>query len=107
MSIEVTFIEADGRKITGQATAGQSLMRAAQELGVTGILAECGGMCACSTCHCYISAEWSARLDPLDDMEDGMLELAYDRTGESRLSCQITVTPELDGLIARLPERQA
>ncbi|MFB2587045.1 2Fe-2S iron-sulfur cluster-binding protein [Herbiconiux liukaitaii] len=106
-TIGVTFTEADGAVFRGQATVGESLMRAAQRLNVPGIIAECGGMAACSTCHCYINREWLDRLQPMDDMEEGMLEIAIDPDDRSRLSCQVTLTAELDGISVTVPRDQA
>ena len=106
-SIGVRFTQHDGAVFEGQVQVGESLMRAAQRLNVPGIIAECGGMAACSTCHCYIDAEWLDRLDPIDDMEEGMLEVAIDPDERSRLSCQITLRPELNGLTVTVPREQA
>ncbi|NTW38402.1 MAG: 2Fe-2S iron-sulfur cluster binding domain-containing protein [Cellulomonadaceae bacterium] len=82
-------------------------MRAAQKLNVRGIVAECGGMAACSTCHCYVDRAWLDKLDPMDDMEQGMLEIAVDPDDRSRLSCQIALRPDLDGLTVAVPAQQA
>lgn len=103
----VTFIDPDGTVHSGEAAVGESLMSAALTLNVTGIFAECGGMLACSTCHCYVEPQWMDRLEPVSDLEDGMLEAAADPEWNSRLSCQITVTSDLDGLVVRVPARQA
>lgn len=103
----VTFIDPDGSVHTGEADEGQSLMRAAQMLDVPGVVAECGGMCACATCHCYVDAEWISRLAPRSDMEEGMLEGAWQPRATSRLTCQIPVDRDLDGIVLRVPERQA
>ncbi len=73
-------------------------MEAAVDNSVPGIIAECGGACACATCHVYVDEQWKGRLAPMDDMEDAMLESAVERRPNSRLSCQIEITPELDGL---------
>ncbi|MFI6497894.1 2Fe-2S iron-sulfur cluster-binding protein [Nonomuraea typhae] len=105
--VEVTFIGHDGARQTGRVPEGESLMRAALLLDVPGILAECGGMCACATCHCYIEDGWAERLEPRSDMEEGMLLAALDTTRASRLSCQVTLTRELAGLVVRVPPRQA
>lgn len=106
-SITVTFTESDGATVRGDVEVGMSLMRAAQILNVPGIVAECGGMAACSTCHCYVDPEWLARLEPMDDMEEGMLEIAIDPDERSRLSCQITLRAELDGISVTVPREQA
>jgi 2Fe-2S ferredoxin len=73
---------------------------------VRGILAQCGGACACGTCHVYVDAGWLARLAAREEMEEGMLECAWEPRENSRLSCQIHVTADLDGLVVTVPERQ-
>jgi len=105
--VEVTFTQPDGSVVSGTGEVGESLMRTAQRLNVNGIIAECGGMAACSTCHCYVDAEWISRLEPMDDMEAGMLEVAIDPDERSRLSCQITLREELSGLSVTVPLEQA
>jgi len=77
---------------------GVTAMEAAVDNGIAGIVAACGGACACATCHAYIAEEWLDRLAPMDDMEDAMLDSALDRRPNSRLTCQIEVTDALDGL---------
>ena len=94
----VIFHEATGRRIEAHAPAGHTLMEAALDSGVAGILAECGGACACATCHAFVAEQWLHRLPPADDVEDAMLDTAADRRQASRLLCQIELTPELDGL---------
>jgi 2Fe-2S ferredoxin len=82
-------------------------MAAALKNGIDGILAECGGVCMCSTCHVYVDEKFFAKLPPAQDTEEAVLEIAAEeRKPTSRLSCQIKVTNDLDGLIVRLPERQ-
>lgn len=78
--------------------AGNTVMEAALDNGVAGILAECGGACACATCHGYIVDSWLPRLKPMEEMEDAMLDTATDRRPSSRLLCQIELSPGLDGL---------
>lgn len=92
------FRQADGRKVEVQAPAGNTAMEAAVDNGVTGILAECGGACACATCHGYVAEAWLPRLRPMEEMEDAMLDAAINRQANSRLLCQIELGPELDGL---------
>jgi 2Fe-2S ferredoxin len=82
------------------------LMEAATQHGVHGILALCGGACACGTCHVYVDPAWLAKLAPREEMEEGMLECAWEPGENSRLSCQIHVTAELDGLVVTVPQRQ-
>ena len=81
-----------------EAKAGLTLMEVAVDNGVAGMVAECGGACACATCHAYIDDAWLGKLPALDDMEDAMLDAALDRRPNSRLSCQIEITDALDGL---------
>jgi len=94
----VIFHDLSGRRIEADVPAGSTAMEGALDNAVAGILAECGGACACATCHAYIADEWLARLQPMEDMEDAMLDTAEDRRPSSRLLCQIELTPGLDGL---------
>ena len=94
--IRITDIAGATRDI--DAKAGLTLMEAAVDNNVSGIVAECGGACACATCHTYIDEDWLAKLPAMDDMEDAMLESALERRPNSRLSCQIEITDDLDGL---------
>ena len=103
----ITFIEHSGREHVVQATDGQSLMRAAVSNGVPGIDAECGGACACATCHVYIQPEWLDRVGPAQGGEREMLDFALDVRGDSRLACQITVSPQLEGLVVGMPVAQS
>lgn len=103
----ITFIEHSGREHVVLATDGQSLMRAAVSNGVPGIDAECGGACACATCHVYIQPEWLDRVGPPQGGEREMLDFALDVRGDSRLACQITVSPQLNGLVAGMPVAQS
>jgi 2Fe-2S ferredoxin len=102
----VTFIEHNGTTHEVEAVAGQSLMRAAVDNGVPGIDADCGGQCACATCHVYVAADWLARTGPRNEMEESMLGFAAVTQDDSRLSCQIVVTDALDGIVVRLPDGQ-
>lgn len=95
---KIVFHDSEGQRREVDVASGFTLMEAAVDNGVAGIVAECGGACACATCHAYIGAEWLARLPPPDEMEDAMLDSAADRRFNSRLTCQIEVTEELDGL---------
>jgi ferredoxin, 2Fe-2S len=104
---KVVFIEPGGSRRETAAPVGMTLMEIARQNGIEGIVARCGGACACATCHVYVAPEWLARVEPREDMEEGMLESAWEPRDNSRLSCQIHITPELDGLTVQLPERQA
>jgi 2Fe-2S ferredoxin len=103
---KVTFIEHNGTAHTVEAEAGLSLMRAAVDNNVPGIDADCGGECACATCHVYVDAAWLGRTGDKSDMENSMLGFAAVTQDNSRLSCQITVSEALDGLVVSLPEGQ-
>ena len=106
--VSITYIEADGTTHKVEVAPGLTVMEGARDNGVPGIHADCGGACSCSTCHVYVAAEWLDRLPPRDDLEQDMLEFAWEPDPvRSRLTCQIRVTPELDGLVVTLPERQA
>ena len=102
----IIFIERDGEKKSVEVEPGYTVMEAAINNGVDGIVAECGGACACATCHSYIDESWLEKLPPMDDMEDSMLDAAYEREDNSRLTCQIEVTEELDGLIVRVADNE-
>jgi len=103
----IVFWQPDGQRRDVEAPAGITLMEAARLNGVAGVIAQCGGACACATCHVYVDPAWVSRLVPVDDMEEGMLETAWERRTNSRLSCQVEITPALDGLEIRVPPRQA
>lgn len=103
----VTFIAPTGARRVIEGDVGQSVMEIAKRGAVEGIVAECGGSCACATCHVYVDDSWRERAGPPSPDESDMLDFAYDRRPESRLSCQIRLRPELDGLIVHTPERQA
>ena len=102
----ITFIEDDGREYVVDAEHGRSLMEAAKKNGVEGILADCGGNCACGTCRIYVGEDWQPRLGERSELEEGTLEIREPPGPHERLSCQITVTDGLDGLVVRLPKRQ-
>ena len=106
-TIEVHLITADGTRRTIPARVGQSLMRAAVDANEDGIAADCGGCLNCATCHVIVDPAWVARVGPASDDEGYMLEMtAAPRQPASRLSCQIKVSDELDGLTVRMPESQ-
>lgn len=102
----VIFVQPDGVRREIEAPAGITLMEAARQNNVVGIVAQCGGACACATCHVYVDEAWLAKLPPPEDMEAGMLETAWEARGNSRLSCQIQIKPALDGLLVRVPAEQ-
>ncbi len=104
--VAITFIEFDGSIHKVDVPEGTTAMEAALRNGVPGIVAECGGACACATCHVYVDDAWVDKVDAPSEMEEGMLDFARDVQPTSRLSCQITLRASLDGLVLRTPERQ-
>ena len=102
----ITFIEASGKSRTVDAEDGSTVMETALRNGVPGIEAECGGACACATCHVYVDDAWIEKLPKPEQMEEDMLDFAFDVRPGSRLSCQIKVSPALDGLSVTTPEKQ-
>src|SRR6202048_2800337 len=103
----ITFIRPDNRSERIAAESGESAMLAATRPGLDGIVAECGGNAMCATCHVYVDDAWLARLPAMADEEDALLDgTAAERHPNSRLSCQIKLAAELDGLVLRLPDRQ-
>ena len=104
---KITYIEHNGTEHVIDVSNGLTVMEGARDNNVPGIEADCGGACACSTCHCYVDKAWVAKLPAKDDMEADMLDFAWQPDAErSRLTCQVKVTDELDGLIVHLPEKQ-
>ena len=103
---KITFIDAAGQARTVDAEDGSTVMETALKNAVPGIEAECGGACACATCHVYVDESWVERLGKAEQMEEDMLDFAFDVRPTSRLSCQIKVRPELDGLTVTTPEKQ-
>jgi 2Fe-2S ferredoxin len=105
--VQITYIEPAGRSVTVDVTEGWSLMQGATSNGVDGIVAECGGSCACATCHCYVAEDRLSDLPPPGETEAAMLDfVAAERRPNSRLSCQIKASPALEGLVLTLPETQ-
>ena len=102
----ITFIESDGTAHVVEARCGWSVMENAVKNALPGIVAECGGSQTCGTCRVYVSAEWQAKMDSPTADELAIIEFAEDRTPGARLSCQIEMTDNLDGLIVHMPERQ-
>lgn len=103
---KITFIAHSGQRHTVDAEAGLSLMRAAIDHNVPGIDGDCGGQCACATCHVFIEGDWAAKTGTRTRQEDEMLNFAAELRDSSRLACQITVTDALDGLEVTMPEGQ-
>lgn len=103
---KITFIQDDGTQQTVDAEDGMTVMESAVKNMVPGIDADCGGACACATCHVYVEPDWLEATGTREEMEEDMLDFAFDVRDNSRLSCQIKVSPELDGLTVRVPEKQ-
>ncbi len=104
---KVNYVEASGMVHAVEAEAGISAMEAAVKNGVPGIDGDCGGAAACATCHVYVDDAWIGKTGPAQEgLEKSMLEFAEDVRATSRLACQITLTPALDGLVLKLPEKQ-
>ncbi len=104
---KISYITHDDTSFEVDAAAGTTVMENAIKNSVPGIEAECGGACACATCHVYVDDAWIEKTGPAEAMEEDMLDFAYDLQPNSRLSCQIKVSDDLDGLIVRVPEKQA
>ena len=103
---KITFIEPGGGRRDIDAPLGLTLMEAARQHGVQGVVAQCGGACACATCHVYVDPAWLGRLEPREEMEEGMLETAWEPRENSRLSCQVHITADMDGLLVTVPQQQ-
>ena len=102
----ITFIDAQGESRTVEAETGSTVMETAIRNAIPGIEAECGGACACATCHVYVDEAWREATGKPSAMEESMLDFAEEVEPNSRLSCQIRVSDALDGLVVRLPENQ-
>ena len=103
---KLVFVKADGTEIAVEAQNGSTVMQTALDNGIEEIVADCGGSCSCATCHCYIDEAWQNKLSAPDDIEVDMLDCVLERKASSRLSCQIEISDELDGLRIALPEAQ-
>src|SRR5271165_2387102 len=103
---KITYIEHNGAEHVIDVKTGLSVMEGAVKNNIPGIDADCGGACACATCHVYVDEAWKEKTGTPSPMEEDMLDFAFDVRPESRLSCQIRLKPELDGLVVRIPEHQ-
>jgi ferredoxin, 2Fe-2S len=104
---KITYIEHNGKEHVVEVANGLTVMEGARDNGVPGIDADCGGACACSTCHAYVDAAWVDKLPAKDAMEEDMLDFAFEPDATlSRLTCQVKVSAALNGLVVKLPERQ-
>ncbi len=104
---KITYIADDGQQYEVEADIGTTVMENAVKNSVPGIEAECGGACACATCHVYVDDAWREKTGEPEIMEEDMLDFAFEPKESSRLSCQIKMSDELDGLVVSIPERQA
>ena len=104
--VKITYIEAGGFEHVVDVEAGLSVMQGAVRHGIGAIVAECGGNCACGTCRVYVDEAWAERTGGASEIEEATMEIRDDPHGGKRLSCQITVTEDLDGLVVRMPESQ-
>ena len=103
---KITYVEHDGTEHVVDVKSGLSVMEGAVKNNVPGIDADCGGACACATCHVYVQAPWLTKIGEREMTEEAMLEYAEGVEDNSRLSCQIKVTDELDGMVVRMPQSQ-
>ncbi len=104
--VKITYIEHDGTEHVADVAEGLTVMEGAIRNMIPGIDADCGGACACATCHVYVDSAWAGKTGERSSMEESMLDFASDVEDNSRLSCQIRVTSDLDGLVVRMPEEQ-
>ena len=104
---KITYIEHNGTEHVVEVANGLTVMEGARDNNIPGIEADCGGACACSTCHVYVHADWVEKLPKVDPMEEDMLEFAFEPDAtRSRLTCQLKVSDALDGLVVQMPEKQ-
>jgi 2Fe-2S ferredoxin len=103
---KITYIEHDGTQHVHEGEDGMTVMEVAIKNSVPGIDADCGGACACATCHVYVDENWLGKVGERTEMEEDMLDFAFEVQDNSRLSCQIKVSGEIDGLVVTMPEKQ-
>ena len=103
---KVTYIEHNGKIHIQEVPNGLSVMEGAIQNNIPGIDADCGGSCACATCHVYVDEKWSSKLQKKENAEEDMLDMAFEPNKFSRLACQITVAEDLDGLVVKMPSKQ-
>ena len=104
---KITYIEHDGKTHTIEVASGLSVMEGAVQNDIPGIDADCGGSMACATCHVYVEEKWLDKLPKAEDAEVDMIDMAYEPKKNSRLSCQLIVSDELEGLTVTTPEKQS
>ena len=103
---KITYIEHNGKKHVQEVPNGLSVMEGAVQNNIPGIDADCGGSCACATCHVYVDKNWFNKLPDKEEAEEDMLDMAFEPNKFSRLTCQITIVDELDGLVVKMPSKQ-
>jgi ferredoxin, 2Fe-2S len=103
---KVIYISSDGTRHETEVENGYSVMEGAINNDIEGIVAECGGACACATCHSYVDEAWMDKMPSMDDMEDSMLDAAFERKDNSRLTCQIEINDNLDGLVIHVADNE-
>jgi len=103
---KVIYISSDGTRHETEVENGYSVMEGAINNDIEGIVAECGGACACATCHSYVDEAWMDKMPSMDDMEDSMLDAAFERKDNSRLTCQIEINDNLDGLVTHVADNE-
>tara|TARA_B100000029_G_scaffold504238_1_gene582708 strand:- start:977 stop:1297 length:321 start_codon:yes stop_codon:yes gene_type:complete len=103
---KITYIEHKGKSHTLEVANGLTVMEGAVQNNIPGIDADCGGSCACATCHVYVDEKWFDKLPKKENSEEDMLDMAFELKPLSRLSCQLTVSEELDGLVVKMPSKQ-
>ena len=103
---KITYVEHSGKLHTIQVQNGLTVMEGAVQNNIPGIDADCGGSCACATCHVYVDEKWFSKLPNKENAEEDMLDMAFEPNKFSRLGCQITVTDELNGMVVKMPSKQ-
>ena len=103
---KITYIEHNGKSHDIDVANGLTVMEGAVQNNIPGIDADCGGSCACATCHVYVKEEWFDKIPKIESAEEDMLDMAFEPKKMSRLSCQITVSDSLDGLVVKMPSKQ-
>ena len=103
---QITYIEHNGKSHKLEVAKGLTVMEGAVQNNIPGIDADCGGSCACATCHVYVDEKWFNKLPNKESAEEDMLDMAFEPKSSSRLSCQLTVSDELDGLVVNMPSKQ-
>ena len=103
---KITYVDQEGTRREVEAKVGETVMEAAIRNDIPGIEADCGGACACATCHVYVDPAWRQTTGESGETEQDMLDFAFDVRENSRLSCQLSITEDFDGLVVRVPEQQ-